>query len=109
MIYRVVISAIAVERIEAHAAYIREVERLPLRASQWLNQVFQAAASLESMPRRFAVRLEATERLPEVRGLFVQGFLLLFDVDDATRTVTVINARHARQAEDPTDGPGHEP
>ena len=85
------------------------MERLPLRANQWLNQVFQAAASLENMPRRFPVRLEATERLPEVRGLFVQGFLRLFEVDDATGTVTVINTRHARQAEDPTDGPGHEP
>lgn len=104
MTYRVLITEPAMRRIEAQAVYIERETQLPLRAAQWLTRVLAAATSLETIPRRCPVRREADADLPEFRALLVDGFVLLFTIDDAQRRVVVFHARHARQMSDESTG-----
>lgn len=96
-ICRVVITEQALARIEEQARYIAIEGQAPLNAARWLSRVLAAAEMLETMPRRYPVAPENGHHLFEVRALSIDGFLLLYDVNDDERTVRVLNARHGRQ------------
>ena len=103
MIFRVVITDQALKYIEEQANYIAVEGQSPLNAKRWLSRVMAAAASLELMPRRNPRAPEAGHHDFEVRALNVDGFLLIFVVNDIDQTVRVITARHGRQLPNPED------
>lgn len=103
MRYRVIITDQALRRIEEQARYIAEEGHAPLNAARWLSRVLAAADELETMPRRFARALEDGHRGLEIRDVNIDGYLLLFTIDDATGTVFVLNARHGRQMPRPEE------
>jgi plasmid stabilization system protein ParE len=103
MTYRVIITAQALERISEQVEFIAIQSSAPLNAARWLERVFDAADSLETLPRRFPRAPESAHHPEDVRSLSIDGFLLLFVVRDEDQTVHVLNARHARQLPQPDD------
>ena len=95
--YRVDITDEALSKIRTQAKYIANDCQSPLNAARWLSQVLLAAESLATMPRRCPLAPEDGFFVFEVRALLVDGFLLLFTIDDGTKSVRILNARHARQ------------
>jgi len=98
--YRVEIAREALEHIRLQAHYIAVVAQSPDNAGRWLTRVLDAADSLEHYPRRCPLAPENDLVVYEVRAMSVDGFLLLFIIDDADLTVTIVNARHGRQQTD---------
>lgn len=101
MKFRVVITNNALARIDEQVEYIAFESEAPLNAARWLERVLDAAATLETLPRRCPRAPEDGHHPFEVRALNVEGFLLLFTVHDAERTVYVLNARHSRRLPQP--------
>lgn len=100
--YRVVITDAAFARIREQARYIAVEGQAPLNAERWLSRVL-AADSLDTMPRRCAKPIESELRSFEIRAIHIDGYMLLFTVDDESATVTVIGARHGRQLPRPDE------
>jgi plasmid stabilization system protein ParE len=98
--YRVEIAPEALDNIRLQAHYIAVVAQSPDNAARWLTRVLEAADSLEHYPRRCPLAPENDMVVYEVRAMSVDGFLLLFIIDDTDRTVTIVNARHGRQQPD---------
>lgn len=97
MIYRVDLTDEAWSKIRDQARYIAGEGGSPANAAQWLSRVLAAVDTLEHWPRRCPEAAENAFFPFEVRMLSVDGFLLLFTVDDAEGVVRVVNARHGRQ------------
>lgn len=57
----------------------------PLNAGWWLARVQDAGDTLEQSPRRCPLALEDTSFTFELRVLNIDGFILLFTVDDTSR------------------------
>ncbi len=105
MSYRVIITDQALARIDEQTAYIAVEAEAPLNAARWLSRVLAAADTLGSMPRRCPKAPESGHHPFELRALNIDGFLLLFTIDDDDRTVRVLNARHGRQLPRPDELP----
>jgi plasmid stabilization system protein ParE len=103
MKYDVFMSERAWASVLAQAEYIAREAGSPQNADAFLERVLGAIDELETMPRRFGVALEASVTGVEVRAVRLDGYLLLFIVDDAQRRVRIIAARHGRQR--PLGGP----
>lgn len=97
MIYRVDLTDEAFAKIRAQARYIADEGGSVQNAREWLQRVLDAVDSLEHWPRRCPVALENEFFDFEIRMMDVDGFLLLFMIDDAGGVVRVLNARHGRQ------------
>lgn len=97
MRYRVDLTDEAWSKIRAQARYIAEEAQAPLNAARWLVRVLEAADTLEEHPKRCTRAIEDAFFPVEIRMLNVDGFLLLFTVDDDACVVRVLNARHGRQ------------
>ena len=97
MIYRVDLTDEALGKIRDQARYIAEEAGEPVNAGRWLAGVLESVDTLERWPRRCAVADEDAFFTIEIRKLNIDGFLLLFTVDDDAGVVTVLNARHGRQ------------
>lgn len=97
MIYRVDLTDEAFDKIRDQARYIAEEGGAPLNAGRWLARVLDAVDTLEQSPRRCPLALEDPFFSFELRALNIDGFMLLFTVDDDDRVVRVISARHGRQ------------
>lgn len=107
MKYRVLVSPRASDAILAQAAYILEATGSPTRTADWLDRIERAFSSLDEFPRRAARAIEATDDL-DIRAHNIDGFLLLYVIDEQRRTVTIVSARHGRQQ--PNDvGPHPDP
>ena len=94
-------TATALEALAAQARYIAVDAQAPLNAVRWLEGIWDAARSLERFPRRAPLAEEDAYVEYEVRQLVVGNYLLLFTVDDAARTVSVLSLRHARRLAEP--------
>lgn len=105
MSYRVVITEQALARIDQQVAFIAVDAEAPLNAARWLARVLAAAEMLESMPRRCPYAPEHGHHPFEIRALNIDGFLLLFAINDADRTALALDARHARQLPRPDEIP----
>jgi plasmid stabilization system protein ParE len=103
MTYRVIITAQALDKISEQVEFIAVKSSAPLNAARWLERVFDAAESLESMPRRFPSAPESAHHAEDVRAFSIDGFLLLFVIRDADQTVHILSARHGRQLPQPDD------
>lgn len=108
MTYTIDVAEEAIARIRAQARYIAVEEQAPLNAERWLLRVLAAADSLEQFPRRCPMAAEAEACNFEVRALNIDGFLLLFTINDELKKVRVVTARHGRQLPRP-DGLPNEP
>lgn len=97
MSYRVDLTDEAWAKIRAQAHYIAEEAQAPLNAARWLARVLEATGTLENHPKRCPKAIEDAFFPVEIRMLNVEGFLLLFAVNDDARVVSVLNARHGRQ------------
>lgn len=95
--YHVEISVQALELIRVQAHYIAFQQNAPVNAKRWLNKLWDAVESLETMPRRFALAPENDYRDYEVRKLNCGDYLILFTIDEASGIVYVIGFRHGRQ------------
>lgn len=107
--YRVVIADAALDRIREQVRYIAVECHAPENARRWLTRVLAAAETLETMPERCAKAIESAFRPFEIRALNIDGYLLLFVVNEEDRTVLIVNARHGRQLPRPDDLPEAEP
>lgn len=103
MTYRVIITEQALARIDEQTAYIAVDGTAPLNAARWLSRVLAAVDTLGSMPRRCPKAPEDGHHSFEIRALNIDGFLLLFTINDDDRTVMVLNARHARRLPRPDE------
>lgn len=95
--YEVRLSQEALRSIEEQYLYISNVAHAPLTGMRWFDRIVEAANSLENMPRRCALAAESADMPFEVRALNVDGFLLLFKIEDDRKLVTILFARHGRQ------------
>jgi len=105
VIYRVLITDEALARIREQARYIAVESQAPQNARRWLDRVLAAADTLERMPRHCRRAPEEALRPFVIRALNIDGYLLLFTIDDESRTVLVLTARHGRQRPRPKDLP----
>ncbi len=97
MIYRVDLTDEAFAKIRAQARYIAEEGGSPQNARDWLRRVFDAVDSLEHRPLRCPLAPENEFFAFEIRMMDIDGYLLLFTIDDDAGVVRVLNARHGRQ------------
>lgn len=97
MRYKVRITPTAEDSIREQARYIAIDQLSPLNASRWLEAILTAAQDLEQWPRRHPEAEESAHRPYEIRKLSIKGFLLLYTIDENTRTVWIIATRHGRQ------------
>lgn len=96
MTYRVTLSPEFIARVLGDAQFI-ERETSIAQADAWVARIRAATSSLTRMPRRCRVAEESTYFRIEVRSLVVDGYLILFTIDDTHATVNVFSARHGRQ------------
>ena len=106
MIYEVITTSAAEQRIRAQATYIAVEKEAPEIATRWLRRVFDAIDGLEEMPNRCAAAEEDAFRPYKIRVLQVGKFLLLYTIVEETRKVWVLNARSTWQLAQPDDLPG---
>lgn len=97
MTYRVILQDAAIRAIEKQARYIAEEQHAPQNALRWLEKVFAAAESLSHFPHRCPHAPENEYRDYEIRMLVVQSCLLLYNISDKNKTVSIIGFRHGRQ------------
>lgn len=105
MSYAVRITPLAEASIREQARYIAIDEHAPLNAARWLERIYTAADTLSTWPRRCGLAEEDAHRPYEIRKLSVDGYLLLFTIEQATHTVWIIATRHGRQQPRPADLP----
>ncbi len=96
MTYRVTLSPEFIARVLEDAQFI-ERESSIAQADAWVARIRAATTSLSRMPRRCRVAEESTYFQMEVRSLIVDGYMILFTIDDAHAAVNVFSARHGRQ------------
>ena len=94
--YVVKLSAVAEQAIMTHAKYITHDAMAPENAVRWLDAILRTADTLEKMPRRMPFAPEARPG-EDVRCCVVMDFLLIYEINDETRTVESVSARHGHQ------------
>lgn len=97
MRYRVEITEHAWSKIRDQARYIAGEAGAPVNAGRWLARVLDAIDTLEQYPRRCPEAIENAFFSFQLRSLNVDGFLLLFTIDDENNVVQILHARHGRQ------------
>ncbi|MCB1053945.1 MAG: type II toxin-antitoxin system RelE/ParE family toxin [Acidobacteria bacterium] len=97
MTFRVKLTRRAREAIQRQARYLAVEQQAPAAAERWLERVREAARTLSRLPNRCALAPETSFRPYDIRWLGVDRFMLLFAVDEATRSVWILFARHGRQ------------
>ena len=90
---------------DAEAAYLYIVEQgAPLAAGSWYGRLFNAISSLADFPHRCPLAPEADFFDAPIQQLVFGRYRILYTVDDARRTVSVLHIRHgARNALRPGD------
>jgi plasmid stabilization system protein ParE len=101
--YTVLIPGPIEAKILEQARYIAVEGQSPLNAGCWLDRVLSAVESLSTLPKRCPLAIENAFRPYEIRSLNIDGFLVLFTVDEEAKTVLVLNVRHARQLPRPDE------
>ncbi len=97
MTYRVAMTLSVKRRVLEQARYIAEQGGSPQNADAWLARVFDSFHALEEFPRWCPLAVESELCGDEIRVLNIDGFLLLFEIDDDARVVRTVSARHGVQ------------
>ena len=80
----------AFDEIEGIVTYI--AKEAPAAAERWRDGILKKIATLENLPLRHGLALEADTVGVEIRQTFYGAYRILYTVDD--RTVTVHGVRH---------------
>jgi plasmid stabilization system protein ParE len=105
MKYRVELSQFARDAIHEYVRFIAIERQSPLNAERWLQKVWEAIDSLESLPYRCPLAPENEHREYEIRMRIVGDYLLLYTIDEPNKTVHILGFRHGRRLPDPTELP----
>ena len=93
--YQVVITPGIHERIERAFEYI--FEQSPQNGVNWLQGIYQAIDTLETMPARCGrIREQASFEI-EIRELLYHSHRIIFTIDEELMVVKVYEFRHAAQ------------
>jgi plasmid stabilization system protein ParE len=103
--FTVVVAPVAAEKIGHYGDYIAEQSGSVETAERWVDQVYNAIATLEVFPRRFALAEEDAHRSYEIRRLIFGDYLALYTIDDVEKTVRVVGFRHGARLPRPDDLP----
>jgi toxin ParE1/3/4 len=98
MTYRVEVSGNAKAAIREYVRFIAVERKAPISAERWLAKVWDAIDSLEYFPHRCQFAPENELQTYKVRMRRVGNYLLLFTIDEATKTVHVIGFRHGHKS-----------
>ena len=109
MTYRVLIALPALEVIREQAHYLAVEQQAPAAAERWLQRVQDAAKTLVRFPHRCALAPENRYRPYEIRWLGVDRFMLLFAIEEASKRVWILSARHGHQLPKLADLPDDRP
>ena len=106
MAYRVVLADSA--KADAHRIYEHVVAEAPLRGPPWFEELLESLHSLNRLPRRCPLAREAKKARREIRCLLFgkrrHVFRILYEVEDARKTVWILHIRHgARRDIKPAD------
>ena len=113
MTYAVRIAERALEQIESYRQFIALKRQAPISAQRWVDKVFDSIDDLATFPKRYPLAPENAKTTYDVRMRPVGDYLILFHVDDASRTVWVLGFRHGhrrpRRSELPKEPPSASP
>lgn len=99
MTYRVSVYSKVYEQIEHQVTYLLSQSAPYDRVSAWADSVLAAMRSLSEHPQRFSVYSTPEDRLLfPVRRMNVGEYAVFYHVNESTRTVTILEFRHGRQA-----------
>ncbi len=107
--YTVKLTDQTIQAIEDQTTYIAVDSHAPLNAAKWLDRVLEGIQSLSMWPRRCAKAEEDAYRSYEIRKLNIDGYLLIFTIDDDLQTVWIISFRSARMKPQEKSLPKHKP
>jgi plasmid stabilization system protein ParE len=83
---------------DADAIYNHIVETAPSRGDEWFEKLMTCLYSLDKMPRRCPLAREAKKAKREIRCLLFgrrrNVYRILYEVDEAKRTVWILHIRH---------------
>lgn len=82
------------------AEYIAVEQKSPLNATRWLERIFRSAETLELMPTRCPKAEEDAFRPYDIYKHSIDGFVLLFTIDEEKREIWVIATRGRGQLPD---------
>ena len=106
MAYQVALADSA--KADATRIYDWVVEQAPVRGSEWFEELIGSLYSLEELPHRCPMALEAAEAQREIRCLLFgkrRGvYRILYEVDEKRQMVWILHIRHgARRALEPDE------
>lgn len=96
MVYQVEIADTA--RADANAIYDWVTERGGQPGADWYEELVESLYSLEMLPHRCSLAVEAKSAKREIRSLFFgrqnNVYRILYEIDEARKTVWVLHIRH---------------
>ncbi len=92
--YRLVITVPALEDINSIHAYIAGKLNNPSAAQKISDKIFSSASSLTLLPKRYRVRRK-DRKGQEIRYMPSDNFMIMYCVDDASHTVSIIRVAYA--------------
>ncbi len=107
--YAVELTRAAETAIYEQAKFIALVRQEPLNATRWLQRMFEAIQTLETFPMRCALAEENEGVDYDVRQLPVGSAVLLFTIDEESKTVWLIAFRGQGQLASCDDLPSDRP
>ena len=95
--YKIIITELAERDVEQTARYIAKELQNPIAANRLLDDIESAVASLETMPKRYA--LVKNEDLANLgfRLLVIHNYLIFYIVREDKKTVTIERFLHSRR------------
>ena len=105
MAYQVALADAA--KADANQIYDWVIERAPLRGPEWFEELIDCLYSLEELPHRCPLAREAERAKREIRCLLFGKhrivYRILYEVDEARKTVWVLHIRHGSLADIPPE------
>ena len=95
--YKAIITEPAEQDIEQTARYIAKELRNPFAANRLLDDIENAVASLETMPKRHALVKNEELAYLGFRFLTVHNYLIFYIVREDENTVTIERFLHSRR------------
>jgi plasmid stabilization system protein ParE len=85
-------------KADANQIYDWVIERAPVRGPEWFEELIDCLYSLENLPHRCPLAREAEAAKREIRCLLFgkrrNVYRILYEVDEARKTVWVLHIRH---------------
>jgi plasmid stabilization system protein ParE len=95
--YKVIVSEEATVKIVEHAEYIAALSGSWNVAETWVQRVYDALASLDYMPDRYAIAEESRRLDGKLHRILIGKYIANYSIDQADKVVRVISFRHGAQ------------